>query len=260
MKHLKLDRPLVCFDLETTGVSVERDRIVEIGMVRVEPDGSRRTYRSLVNPDMPIPPQATAVHGISDEDVAGAPRLENIGDEIFAMLEGADLAGFNSISFDMPFLENELKRVGLTADLRSGRHLDAMRIFHKMEPRTLSAAYRKFIGGDLTDAHSALADVEATLDVLDAMVGHYEDLTDNPDELHKLCHQNDGCWVDRSRKFIWNDKGQACFAFGKYRDRTIKDVVAENSGYLEWMLGKDFSDEIMQILRNALEGKFPEKK
>lgn len=260
MKHLKLDRPLVCFDLETTGTSLERDRIVEIGLVRVEPDGTRREFRSLVNPDMPIPLPATAVHGITDEDVATAPHLENLVDEIRELLTNADLSGFNSISFDLPIMENELKRVGLEIDLQSARHLDAMRIFHKMEPRTLTAAYKKFCGTDLTDAHSALADVNATLDVLDAMVGFYEELSDDPEELHKLSNQNSGRWVDRSRKFIWNDDGQACFSFGKYRDRTLKDVVSENPGYLEWMLGKDFSDEIMTILRNALDRKFPEKK
>ena len=229
-------------------------------MIRVEPDGARREYRSLVNPEMPIPPQAAAVHGITDEKVAGAPLLGQIADEVLDLIEGADLAGFNSINFDTPILENEMKRVGREIDLRSRRHMDSMRIFHKMEPRTLSAAYRKYCGGDLENAHSALADVAATLDVLDAMVGRYDELENNVEFLHGLSNQNGGRYVDRSRKFLWNDTGQACFAFGKYRDRTLKDVCAENRGYLEWMLGKDFSDDVMEILRRALDGKFPEKK
>jgi DNA polymerase-3 subunit epsilon len=260
LKHVNLERPLVCFDLETTGVSPERDRIVEIGLVRVEPDGSRRAFRTLVNPEMPIPPQATAVHGISDADVHDAPSLAGVARELLVLLDGADLAGFNSIGFDAPLLENELRRVGVEFSLEGRRHVDAMRIFHRMEPRTLTAAYRKYCGKDLTEAHAALADVEATLEVLDAMVGRYEELGGDVGELHAISNPNEGRWVDRTRKFEWNDDGLAVFTFGKHRGKSLDEVARAWPDYLEWMLGKEFTDEVLTILREALDGKFPEKR
>ena len=259
MDHVTLDRPLVCFDLETTGTSTDRDRIVEIGMVRVETDGTRRDYRTLVNPEMPIPPGASAVHGITDADVREAPVLAAVAREIIDMFEDADLAGFNSVNFDTPLLENELRRVGVDFSLEGRRHLDAMRIFHRMEPRTLVAAYRKYCGKDLTEAHAALADVEATLDVLDAMVARYDELSGDVSELHKISNPNEGRWVDRSRKFEWDDDGSAVFAFGKHQGKPIAQIARQYPDYLEWMLGKDFSDEVTGILREALQGKFPEK-
>lgn len=260
LKHVNLERPLVCFDLETTGVSPERDRIVEIGLVRVEPDGTRKSYRTLVNPEMPIPPQATAVHGISDADVAGAPTLAGVARELIALFDGADLAGFNSIGYDAPLLENDLRRVGVEFSLEGRRHVDAMRIFHRMEPRTLVAAYLKYCGKDLTEAHAALADVEATLEVLDAMVERYEELPDDVAALHEISNPNEGRWVDRTRKLEWNDAGQAVFTFGKHGGKTLQEVARLAPDYLEWMLGKDFSAELLTILREALDGRFPEKK
>lgn len=259
MEHLNLTRPLVCFDLETTGTSVDRDRIVEIGLVRVEPDGSRREYRTLVNPEMPIPAGAAAVHGIHDADVRDAPRLIDVAPEITAFFEDADLAGFNSVGFDAPLLENELRRVGVDFSLQGRRHLDAMRIFHRMEPRTLVAAYAKYCGKDLTEAHAALADVQATLDVLDAMVARYDELSGDVDELHKVSNPNEGRYVDRTRKFEWDEHGRACFTFGKHGGKPLQDVAQQYPDYLEWMLGKDFSDEVAGILRKALEGEYPEK-
>ncbi|HRX52303.1 MAG TPA: 3'-5' exonuclease [Candidatus Krumholzibacteria bacterium] len=259
MQNLQLDRPLVAFDLETTGTAVDRDRIVEIAMIRVEPDGSRRTFRSLVNPQMPIPPGASKVHGISDDDVADAPVLAALTADILALLEGADLAGYNSVFFDAPLLENELRRVGCDVDLQDRRHLDACTIFKRMEPRTLTAAYAKYCGKELVDAHSALADVEATLAVLDAQVAHYADLPADTAGIHAFCNPDQGRWVDRSRKFYWGDDGRAYFSFGKYRDQSLEQVKAENAGYLEWMLGKDFGADVMTVLREALEGRFPVK-
>lgn len=259
LKNLDLQRPLVCFDLETTGTSPERDRIVEIGLVRVEPDGSRRSYRTLVNPEMPIPPPATAVHGISDDDVRDAPTLAAVAPGIVALFEGADLCGFNSIGFDAPLLEAELRRAGSPIDLAGRRHLDAMRIFHAMEPRTLTAAYRKFCGKDLTEAHAALADVEATLEVLDAMVGCYDELSGDVDDLHRVSNPNEGRFVDRTRKFEWDDQGRACFTFGKHQGKPLEEIARTTPGYLSWMLGNDFSDEVRRILSDALVGRFPAK-
>ena len=186
MRHLKLDRPLVVLDLETTGTDVERDRIVQIGLIRVEPDGSRRTYESLVNPERPIPPAATAVHGITDADVRDRPTFAALGPELRPWLADADVAGFNAIRFDLPLLENELRRAGSDLDLSQARRFDALHIFHKMEPRDLVAAYQFYCGKELADAHSALADAGATLEVLDAQIAHYEEIPAEPDALHRF--------------------------------------------------------------------------
>jgi DNA polymerase-3 subunit epsilon len=250
---------LVCFDLETTGTRIDGDRIVEIGLVRVETDGSRRSFRTLVNPEMPIPPPASAVHGITDADVRDAPVLATVAREIVELFADADLAGFNSVGFDAPLLENDLRRVGVEFSLADRRHLDAMRIFHRMEPRTLVAAYRKYCGKDLREAHAALADVEATLEVLDAMVARYDELSGDVETLHRISNPNEGRYVDQSRKFEWNDDGQAVFAFGKHRGKTLAEVARLQPDYLEWMLGQDFSDEVAGILRGALAGEYPVK-
>ncbi len=261
MNNLQLDRPLVCFDLETTGIDVMRDRIVQIALIRVEPDGSRRSFESLVNPECPIPPGATRVHGITDADVADKPTLARLCAELETMLDGADLAGFNSIRFDLPLLENELQRVGGSFDAGGRRHLDALRIFHRLERRDLTAAYKFYCGKDLVGAHSALVDTEATLEILDAQIAHYDEVPADTEALHRFCNPDANKYVDRTRKFVWNDAGEAVFTFGKLRDRTLRDVVTEASGrsYLEWMIGKDFSDEVKDILRGALNGVFPRR-
>ena len=261
MQNLKLERPLVGFDLETTGVDVDRDRIVQIALVRLAPDGRRATLASLVNPRQPIPPQATAVHGITDADVADKPTFAELRPEIEEMLKDADLAGFNSIRFDLPLLQAELKRAGGLFELRGVRHLDAMRIFHTMEPRNLTAAYRYYCDADLTGAHDALADVNATLDVLDAQLGRYADLPREIDELHRFCNPDEGKYLDRKRKLIWSDGGDAVLTFGKFNGRTLQEIckVPDGRSYLEWMLTKDFDEDLKGILREALDRVFPQR-
>jgi DNA polymerase-3 subunit epsilon len=260
MQNLRLTRPLAVFDLETTGIDVEKDRIVQVAVVRVEPDGQRRTYETLVNPERPIPPEATRVHGIKDSDVAGQPTFSLIRQELEEMLEGADLAGFNSIRFDTPLLQNELHRSGSSLDLGLAKQVDAMRIFHSMEPRNLSAAMQFYCGQELVDAHSALADTQATLEILDAQVARYDDLPDDVEALHRFCNPDEGRFVDRTGKFAWTESGEAAFTFGKLKGQTLQQAVqGDGRGYLEWMLGKDFSEEVKDILRNALSGVFPRK-
>lgn len=261
MQNLPLTRPLVVFDLETTGIDVEKDRIVQIALIRVMPDRRRETYETLVNPERPIPPEASAVHGIKDSDVQDQPTFAQIRVDVEEFMAGADLAGFNSVNFDLPLLQTEIKRAGGEMDFRGVRHLDAMKIFHKMERRDLTAAYKLYCGKDLTGAHNALADTEATLEILDAQVARYEEVPDEVDALHRFCNPDEGKFVDRKRKFIWTDKGEAAFTFGKYQGQSLNEVVADQRGrgYLEWMLGKDFSEEIKGILRDALDGVFPRK-
>jgi len=261
MRHLRLERPLVVFDLETTGTDTEKDRIVQIGMIRVEPDSGRRSWKQLVNPEQPIPPEATAIHGIRDEHVRDQPTFAQLRPDIEQWLADADLAGYNSVRFDLPLLQAELQRTGSGFDFAGVRHLDAMAIFHAMERRDLTAAYRFYCGGELEGAHDALADVTATLEVLDAQLGRYDDLPADMDALHRFCNPDEGRYVDRSRKFAWNDKGEAVFTFGKLAGRSLAEVVADRDsrGYLEWMLGRDFSDEVKAILRDALAGVFPRR-
>lgn len=261
MQNLQLERALVGFDLETTGINVEGDRIVQIALVRIEPGGARRTFDTLVNPECPIPPEATAVHGIKDADVRDMPTFSQIRQDVEEFLRDADLAGFNSVNFDQPLLQAELKRAGSELDFAGVRHLDAMRIFHRMERRDLTAAFRFYCGKDLVGAHSALADTEATLEILDAQIARYDEVPGEVDALHTFCNPDEGKFVDRTRKFVWTDGGEAAFTFGKYQGKTLNQTVTLKGGrgYLEWMLGKDFSEEVKGILREALGGVFPRK-
>jgi len=260
MQNLKLERPLAVFDLETTGIDVEKDRIVQIAIIRVNPDGTRRTFETLVNPEVPIPPGATAVHGIKDSDVAGKPTFSQIRRDVEEYLDGADLAGFNSIRFDTPLLGAEMRRAGAEFDERGVRQVDAMKIFHQMERRDLTAAYRFYCDKDLVGAHSALADTEATLEILDAQVGRYDEVPNEVEALHSFCNPDQGKFVDRTRKLAWNDAGEAVFTFGKLKGQSLQTACqGEGRGYLEWMIGKDFSEELKTILRAALAGNFPVK-
>lgn len=262
MKNLRLDRPLAVFDLETTGTDVKQDRIVQIAVIRIEPGGGRTTFETLVNPQMPIPPGATAIHGISDDDVRDQPTFPQILDKVEEFFTGADLAGYNSIRFDQPLLEAELIRAGSRLDFQSVRHLDAMAIFHRMERRDLSAAYRFYCGQELVGAHSALADTTATLEILDAQVAHYDEVPDTSAALHDFCNADQARFLDRERKLAWNDRGEPEFTFGKLRGQTLAAVCGDpdGRGYLEWMLKKDFSEDLKDVLREALAGVFPVKK
>ena len=261
MQNLKLTRPLVVFDLETTGINVEKDRIVQIAMIKVAPDGSRTTFETLVNPEQPIPPEATKVHGIKDGDVRDKPTFSQIRSEVEDYLAEADLAGFNSVNFDLPLLQAEMTRAGSEMDFPGVRHLDAMKIFHRMERRDLTAAYKLYCGQDLTGAHNALADTEATLAILDAQIVRYDEVPDEVDALHRFCNPDEGRYVDRKRKFLWDDQGEAEFTFGKYQGQSLNKVVTDQRGrsYLEWMLTSDFNEEVKGILRDALDGAFPKK-
>jgi DNA polymerase-3 subunit epsilon len=230
-------------------------------MIRVEPGGARSTFETLVNPQRPIPPQASSVHGITDDDVRDKPTFTQLRAEVERYLTGADLAGFNSINFDLPLLQAELQRAGSELDFPGVRHLDAMRIFHSMERRDLTAAYAFYCGKDLSGAHDALADTEATLEILDAQIARYDEVPDDIDALHRFCNPDEGRYVDLKRKFVWNDQGRAEFTFGKYKGQTLNAVAADQRGrsYLEWMLGSNFSEEVKGILRDALGGAFPRK-
>lgn len=235
--ELKLERPLAFFDLETTGIRIGKDRIVQVGIVRLMLDGTREAWSSLVNPGMPIPPEATAVHGITDADVAASPRLEDIAQEIIGHLAGCDLSGFNVIRFDIPFLAEELLRVGAEWNYTSARVVDVQRIFHKKEPRDLSAAVRFYLDRTHTGAHDALGDVEATADVLLAQLQRYDDLPTDVSALGDMSGDRDRS-PDAAGKLAFNQSGEVCIGFGKYKGWPLETLGRNDPGYLEWLLTK----------------------
>lgn len=250
---LALQRPLAFFDLETTGVRIGKDRIVQIGIVRLQPDGSRENYQTLVNPGMPIPPEATAVHGISDIDVAMAPSLEAVAREVLDELAGCDLSGFNVLRFDIPFLTEELHRVGYdwnTADLRV---VDVQRIFHKMEPRDLGAALKFYCGREHTGAHDALADVVATADVLLAQLERYpQALQGDVASLGELSGDRQRS-PDAAGKLKFDEHGAICLSFGKYAGWSLENIGRNDPGYLQWLMTKaELPGSTLSVMRNAL--------
>ncbi len=236
--NLKLYKPLCTFDLETTGTNVAKDRIVEISILKVYPDASRESRTWRVNPEMYIPKESTAVHGISDEDVKDAPKFKEIASKVMEMITGSDLAGFNSNRFDVPLLAEELLRAGVDFDLSKFKLVDAQTIFHKMEPRNLTAAYRFYCKKDLVDAHSAEADVLATFEVLDAQVGHYEDLPNEIAALSEFSFHHK--FADLAGFIAFDADGKEIFTFGKYKGQRVKDVFQKDLGYYGWIQNADF--------------------
>lgn len=256
MKNLQIQRDVVFFDLETTGIDPRSDRIVEISVLRVAADGDRVTRTRKINPGRPIPPAATRVHGIRDEDVRDEPSFKQIARGLLEFLGDADLAGFNIGRFDVPLLEREFKDCGLVLEMEGRRIIDVMTIFHRMEPRDLSAAVRYYLGRDHEGAHGAEADVAATAEVLDAQLERYADLPRTVGELDRWCSGVPRDAVDRSGKFVWR-AGDIVFSFGKNQGRTLREVIDEDRSYVEWILKKDFPADAVRIVREAMEGRWP---
>ena len=259
LENLQLERPLVVFDIESTGVVPQRDRIVEIAVMKIMPDGSSRTTVRRLNPGMPIPPGATAIHGISDADVADCPFFEDIADKLLSYLDGCDLAGYNISGFDVPLLENEFKRAGLDLQTSSRKIVDAYAIFCKLYPRTLTAAYKFFCGKDLENAHGAAADTEATWEVLLGELARHPELPRKVDELADYSDMSDPDAVDKSRRFKWNGD-EVIVNFGKYSGRTLRDIAENEPRFLRWIIKSDFPDDVRSIAEKALIGIFPERK
>lgn len=244
--ELNLKNPIVFFDLETTGTNILKDRIVEISIVKVMPDHSeiKRTYR--VNPEMHIPEESSAVHGIFDSDVSDKPTFKMIARTIADMFVGADIAGFNSNKFDVPLLAEEFLRAGVDINLAKHRFVDVQTIFHKMEQRTLVAAYKFYCGKDLTDAHSALADTEATYEVLKAQLDHYPELKNDIDFLSSFSTHNKN--ADLAGRIIYNNEGHEVFNFGKYKGLEVESVFRKEPGYYNWMMQGEFAANTKQVI------------
>ncbi|MBS1511497.1 MAG: 3'-5' exonuclease [Bacteroidetes bacterium] len=235
---LQLTRPIAFLDLETTGVSLSTDRIIEIAITKIQPDGSRQTKRKLVNPQMPIPAASSEVHGITDAMVKDAPTFKQIANEIKMFMEGCDLGGYNSNRFDIPILMEEFLRAGMDVDLSKRKMVDVQHIFYTMEPRTLSAAYKFFCQKELTDAHSAEADVNATIDVFLAQLERYKNLGNTVDSVLSVIGEDK--IVDYARRFSFDDKGVEVFNFGKYKGRSVAEILKVEPQYYDWMMRGDF--------------------
>ena len=235
---LKLKRPIIFFDLETTGVDTANDRIVEISMIKIMPDGEEIVRTRRINPQMHIPEQATAIHGITDEMVKDEPTFAQIAKSMAQFIEGCDFGGFNSNRFDLPMLVEEFMRVGVDVDFRNRQFVDVQTIFHKMEQRTLVAAYKFYCDKDLNEAHSAEADTRATYEVLKAQLDRYPDLQNDIAALAEFSER--GHTADFAGRIGYNDKGEEIFNFGKHKGRKVEDVFREDPSYYSWMINGDF--------------------
>lgn len=245
--QLNLKNPLVFFDLETTGINISKDRIVEISLLKVFPNGKEEVKTRRINPEMPIPPQSTAIHGITDEDVKDCPTFKQISKSLLEILEGSDLAGFNSSRFDVPMLSEELLRAGVDFDMSKKKFIDVQIIFHRKEPRTLEAAYRFYCDKKLEDAHSAEADTRATYEVLKSQLDKYPDLVNDIDVLSKeFSSFNDN--VDYAGRMIYDENGVELFNFGKHKGKPVADVLLNEPGYYAWIMDGDFPLNTKQAL------------
>jgi len=244
--ELKLRRPLAFIDLETTGINVSADRIVEISVLKLNPNGNEEWLTTRINPEIPIPPKSSAIHGITDKDVADSPTFKEIGKKLAAFLEGTDLAGYNAIKFDIPVLAEEFLRVNIDFNFLKRKYVDVQVIFHKKEQRTLSAAYQFYCNRDLENAHSSKADTEATFEVLKAQLDRYKDLENDVEKLADYSSYNN--LVDFAGRIIYDENGVETFNFGKHKGRPVEIVFKEEPSYYSWMMNGDFPLYTKKIL------------
>jgi DNA polymerase-3 subunit epsilon len=236
--NLKLSKPICFFDLETTGVNISKDRVVEIAILKIYPQGREERKTWLVNPEMTIPEEAIAIHGITNEKVADEPTFKEVANEINAMIKGCDLGGFNSNRFDIPLLAEEMLRAEVDFDMKNRVSIDVQTIYHKLEQRTLSAAYKFYCDKDLEDAHSAEADATATFEVLKAQIEKYSELENNAGFLAEFSSRRK--FADFAGFIIYNKDGEECFSFGKHKNKPVMEVLETEPGYFGWILNADF--------------------
>lgn len=235
---LHLKRPLIVFDLETTGINIAKDRIVEIAILKVHPNGNTESKQYIVNPTIPIPKEASEIHGIYDKDVQDKPTFKEIAKDVSHFISGSDFAGYNSNKFDIPLLAEEFLRVDLEFNTKNKKFIDVQTIFHKMEQRTLGAAYKFYCNKDLINAHSAGSDVQATYEVLEAQLDKYTDLKNDVDFLHDYTSRSSN--VDFAGRIVYNEKGEEVFNFGKHKGKTVVRLLKEEPSYYNWMMDGDF--------------------
>lgn len=249
MSKLTLKRPIIFFDLETTGTDNAKDRIVELALVKLSPDGKRDKYIKRINPGIPIPPEVTLIHGISDEDVKNCQTFKQIAHSLYEWMRGCDLGGYNSSKFDLPLLAEEFLRVGINIDFTERHMVDVQQIFFKMEARTLSAAYSFYCQKELENAHSAEADINATIDVLEAQLDRYPTLGTDVPALHQFTNTNE--YVDYARRIVLID-GHPVFNFGKHKGKKVEDIFNAEPQYYDWMMQADFALHTKQKISEIL--------
>jgi len=255
MLPIQTNRPIAFFDIESTGTNVRTDRIIDLAIVRIE--GAARVQKTFrVNPERPIPAEASAVHGIFDRDVADAPTFRQVARDVAAVFEGCDLGGYNILRFDIPMLCEEFVRAGVPFLVEGRRVVDPQRIFHRREPRDLTAALQFYCGERHDGAHGALDDVLATIKVLEGQYGKYGDLPTSIDELNDYCNPKDPTWADASGKLKWV-AGELTINFGSKQGSKLRDLVQNEPSFLRWMMEKNFPRDTTEIVGNALKGKWP---
>lgn len=256
---LKLDRPLIIFDIESTGVNTHLDRIIELAAIKVFPDGSEVQQCWLLNPGVPIPQETTDIHGITNELVKNCPTFKDKASEILAFFEGCDLGGFNCDRFDIPCLEEEFGRVGMNFASNQRRHIDVQRIYHRKEPRDLSAAVRFYCNRDHANAHGAEADARATLDVLTAQMERYTDLPQTSAEMDEFLAPRDPLNADRNGMIRWLNNAW-CINFGKKKGKRLSDLFTHEPNFLKWIVNGTFDTDVKQIVRDLIDnGRLPPK-
>lgn len=246
MKTIRLERPLVFLDLETTGTNILRDRIIEIGVIKLHPDGSREEKLWRINPEMHIPEGATAVHHITDEMVAGEPTFRQMAETLCQFMENCDIAGYNSNKFDVPLLIEEFARVGINFDIAGRKFIDVQNIFYKMEQRTLTAAYKFYCGGELKDAHSSLGDTRATLEVLLAQIARYDELKEDVPALSEF--SSGGKNLDLAGRIVLNEKNIPVFNFGKHKGKPVEEVFYREPSFYAWVMQGEFPKNTKDVL------------
>ncbi len=256
-EKLKLEKPLVIFDLETTGVVVSLDKIIELAYIKIYPDGKREEKVYKINPGIKIPKESVEVHGITNEEAKNWPYFKEYAQELFDVFSGCYFGGFNIIGFDLPMLQKEFKDAGINFQYTTEDVIDSKVIFHAMEKRDLSAAYKFYCQKEHKDAHSAMGDILVTEEILNAQIEKYPEILDR-EFLCAIHSPKDERYVDSERKFYWRD-GEAYFNFSKHKGESLKEVAVSDPGFLSWILQADFSLEIKEIAQNALSGVFPKK-
>ena len=258
MKNLKLTRPIAFLDIETTGVNKQNDRVIDICIIKIFPDGREEILDSLINPEIPIPSEATEINGIKDIDVQGKPTFKEFAPKIINFIDNCDLCGFNIIGFDLHLLESEFKRVGINYSNEGRKVIDVLRIYHKLEPRDLISAHLKYCGKVLENAHRAKVDVRATINVLESQLEKHDDIP-YVSELHEFCNPKDPSWIDNEGKLIWYNN-EAIINFGKHSGKTLEHIQKNELDYLQWIMSNDFSSDVKRIIENAINGDFPKIK
>ena len=248
---LILEKPIVFFDLETTGLQISTDRIVEISILKIFPNGNKESKTWLVNPTIPIPKETTEIHGITDEKVKNEPTFKDISKEIIELIDNCDLAGYNSNKFDIPLLAEEFIRCDIEFNMQNRNAIDVQNIFHKLEKRNLIAAYKFYCNKDLTNAHSAQADTKATYEILVSQLKKYTELENNINFLSEFSEIR-GKLADLAGFIKYNEKGEEIFSFGKYRDNTLEKVWKDNPGYFSWIKQADFPKYTKNIIEDFI--------